>query len=118
MTEDRIRRFATYCTTLYYPIYMLYKLKDDPRFARRRYCAYDVLCANAIRVSSEDYVLSNWGVLAHDFSIPHMVETEIERRNSSKNNSVSVGDVFVVLRANDQFLYYVDPVGLKALNVF
>lgn len=111
-------RCLSYYSGLVYPVYEQYKLKNDTKYAIQRFCSLKTFSEYSIQPTVSDYNLCECGLLTDDAPIEQMVESIIEKKNSFRNNSISVGDVIKVFRATDRYLYFVDPVGLKPLNSF
>ncbi len=118
MNTGTKERCLLYYSRLYCPVYEQYKLKDGAKYAIQRYCSLKVLSEYSIQPVNSDYSLYEFGVLNANASLEQMVESVIERKNSHRNNSVSVGDVIKIYQTGNPFLFYVDPVGLKRLNTF
>ncbi|MCU6696213.1 YodL domain-containing protein [Laedolimicola ammoniilytica] len=118
MDDEFKERCFSYYSALIQPIYKQYKLKEEPIYAIQRYCSLETLSEYAIQLAKSDYMLKERGVLKKDGLLEPGIETVIERKNSVRNNSVSVGDVIEIYRGNERDLYYVEPVGLKCLDTF
>lgn len=118
MDDEFKERCFSYYSALIQPVYEQYKLKEESVYAVQRFCALDTLSEYAIQPARGDYILKERGVLRNDGLLESGIETVIERKNSVRNNRVSVGDVIEIYRANERDLYYVNPVGLKRLDTF
>lgn len=111
-------RCLSYYSGLVYPVYEHYKLKDDTKYAIQRFCSLQTFSEYSIQPTISDYKLCECGLLTDDAPLEQMIESIIDKKNSFRNNSISVGDVIKVFRATNRYLYFVDPVGLKPLNAF
>lgn len=118
MYEGVKERYFLYFTGIFNPVYEQYKLKDDSKYARQRFSSLQTLSENSIQPLIDDYEFHGCGILSGDDSLKQMIESVINTKNSCHNNSFSVGDVIKVFHANNQYFYYVDPIGLKQLSIF
>lgn len=111
-------RCFSYLSGIVNPVYEQYKLKDDSKYARQRFSSLQSLSEHSLKPSIADYDWCGCGILSNSVSIEQMVEDVICIKNSQHRNSVSVGDVIKVFHLSHRYLYYVDSVGLKQLDVF
>lgn len=118
MNDGFKERCFSYFSGIVEPVYEQYKLKNDPKYARQRFSSLQSLSENSIYPMIADYELCGCGLLSDYAPIEQTIEEIITVKNSLHNNCISVGDVIKVFRATNRYLYYVDPVGLKQLNVF
>lgn len=118
MSEGIIERCLSYYSGLIHLVYEQYKLKNDAKYAIQRFCSLGLLSEYSIIPAVSDYDLYERGALAGSDSLEKLTEAMIAKKNESRNNSVSVGDVIKIYRASDRYFYYVNPVGLQQLNAF
>lgn len=111
-------RIISYYSWLLRPVYEQYKLKNDVKYAVQRYSSLHALFCYSLQPENQDYDMCVCGVLAGNGSYEQLAEDVMVQKNLYRNNSVSVGDVLKIYRANERYFYYVDPVGLQQLDVF